>query len=64
MSKTNPGKISGAVKGVAVGKEKPKAPLNSWEDIEVTQNKRGKKKIHLKTSSSCDLTVAYVTFTK
>ena len=64
-SKSNPGELPEAVKRVAVGKEEQKFVLtNSREGIDVPENQREKKKIHLKRSASCDLTVAYVTFHK
>ena len=64
-SRRNPGVLPEDVKKVAVWKEQRKFALtDSWENIEVPQNKREKRKIHLKRSASCDLTVAYVTFHK
>ena len=64
-SKRNPGELPEAVKRVAVGKEEQKFVLtDSREGIDVPENQREKKKIHLKRSASCDLTVAYVTFHK
>ena len=64
-SKRNPGELPEDVTVVAVGKEERKFPLtDSCEDIEVLQNEKEKRKIHLKRSASCDLTVAYVTFHK
>ena len=62
---TNLGKLPKTVKMVAVGKEKRKFPLtHSREEMKVVENEREKRKIHLKRSASCDLTVAYVTFQK
>ena len=64
-SKRNLGELPEDVKMVAVWKEEQKFPLtDSCEDIEVLQNEKEKRKIHLKRSASCDLTVAYVTFHK
>ena len=64
-SKRNPGELPEDVKMVAVWKEEQKFPwTDSWEDIEVLQSEKEKRKIHLKRSASCDLTVAYVTFYK
>ena len=64
-SKRNPGELPEAVKRVAVGKEKRKFVLTDLrEGIDVLENEREKKKIHLKRSASFDLTVAYVTFHK
>ena len=64
-SERNPGELPEDVKRVVVGKKKRKFVLTDlWEDIKVLQNEREKKKIHLKRSASCDLTVAYVTFHK
>ena len=66
VGKRNPGKLPEAVKRVAVWKEERRVPLtDSWQDIDLLQNEREKRKIRLKRSASCDLTVAYVTsFTK
>ena len=64
-SRRNPGELPEDVKKVAVWKEQRKFFLtDSWENIEVLQNKREKRKIRLKRSASCDLTVANVTFHK
>ena len=64
-SKRNPGELPEALKRVVVGKEKRKFVLtDSREGIDVLENEREKRKIHLKRSASCDLTVAYVTFHK
>ena len=64
-SKRNPGELPEDVKMVVVWKEEQKFPLtDSCENIEVLQNEKEKRKIHLKRSASCDLTVAYVTFHK
>ena len=60
--KRNPGELPEAVMTVAVGKEEQKFLLtDSREGIDVPENERKKKKIHLKRSASCDLTVAFVT---